>query len=179
MITTNKIPLGQLESEVSQTITNGVTDKAPSEDAVFDALALKQNSFTFSCSLPSSSPADSTTYYFGARPVVLTQNTSANANRFWIPNGYTKIDLVGVAFITTLAGSNENVNLYLRLNDTTDYLIGTFPIISSTTGNPFVFLSPNISGLTSSDFFEFKVVCPAWATNPTSMTTNLFAKISI
>lgn len=38
MITTNKIPTGQVESEVSQTITNGVTDKAPSEDAVFDAL---------------------------------------------------------------------------------------------------------------------------------------------
>lgn len=28
-------------STVSQTITNGVTDKSPSEDAVFDALALK------------------------------------------------------------------------------------------------------------------------------------------
>jgi len=33
---------------ISQTITNGVTDKVPSEDAVFDALALKltQNNFT-------------------------------------------------------------------------------------------------------------------------------------
>lgn len=30
----------------SQTITNGVTDKAPSEDAVFDALALKQDALT-------------------------------------------------------------------------------------------------------------------------------------
>jgi hypothetical protein len=38
MITNNKIPIGQVESEVSQTITNGVTNKAPSEDAVFDAL---------------------------------------------------------------------------------------------------------------------------------------------
>lgn len=28
-------------STVSQTITNGVTDKSPSEDAIFDALALK------------------------------------------------------------------------------------------------------------------------------------------
>jgi hypothetical protein len=43
MITTNKIPIGQVESEVSQTITNGVINKAPSEDAVFDALALKLN----------------------------------------------------------------------------------------------------------------------------------------
>ena len=32
-----------IESQVSQTITNGVTNKAPSENAVFDALALKQN----------------------------------------------------------------------------------------------------------------------------------------
>jgi nitrogen fixation protein len=32
-----------IPSQVSQTITNGVTDKAPSEDAVFDALALKAN----------------------------------------------------------------------------------------------------------------------------------------
>jgi hypothetical protein len=33
-----------IPSQVSQTITNGVTDKAPSEDAVHDALALKANS---------------------------------------------------------------------------------------------------------------------------------------
>ena len=33
-----------IPSQVSQTITDGVTDKAPSEDAVFDALALKANS---------------------------------------------------------------------------------------------------------------------------------------
>jgi hypothetical protein len=32
-----------IESQVSQTITNGVTNKAPSENVVFDALALKQN----------------------------------------------------------------------------------------------------------------------------------------
>ena len=30
-----------IESQVSQIITDGVTDKAPSENAVFDALALK------------------------------------------------------------------------------------------------------------------------------------------
>ncbi len=35
-----------VDSKVSQTITNGVTNKAPSEDAVFDALALKQNTLT-------------------------------------------------------------------------------------------------------------------------------------
>lgn len=34
--------LGYVPAEISQTITNGVTTKSPSEDAVFDALALKQ-----------------------------------------------------------------------------------------------------------------------------------------
>jgi hypothetical protein len=34
-------------ANITQTITNGVTDKAPSEDAVFDALALKANASLF------------------------------------------------------------------------------------------------------------------------------------
>lgn len=36
-------------SNITQTITNGVTDKAPSEDAVYDALALKASSTFIDC----------------------------------------------------------------------------------------------------------------------------------
>ena len=36
-----------VDGKVVQTITNGVTTTAPSQDAVFDALALKQNTLTF------------------------------------------------------------------------------------------------------------------------------------
>jgi hypothetical protein len=36
-------------ANITQTITNGVTDKAPSEDAVFDALALKGSSTFIDC----------------------------------------------------------------------------------------------------------------------------------
>jgi len=39
---------------ITQVITNGVTDKSPSEDAVFDALALKLNTSDFSTSFDSS-----------------------------------------------------------------------------------------------------------------------------
>jgi len=39
----NATQLWKNKSLVSQTITNGVTDKSPSEDAVFDALELKQD----------------------------------------------------------------------------------------------------------------------------------------
>jgi hypothetical protein len=62
MITTNKIPLGQLESEVSQTITNGVINKAPSEDAVFDGLAPKLIGVGY-FDMTSFNPLDATTYY--------------------------------------------------------------------------------------------------------------------
>jgi hypothetical protein len=40
---TNTTSNSYADGKIAQTITNGVTDKAPSEDAVFDALALKQN----------------------------------------------------------------------------------------------------------------------------------------
>jgi len=67
MITTNKISQGQLNSEVSQTITNGVTDKAPSEDAVFDALALKSPYpvAEWYSDATAISPADGGVYYSG------------------------------------------------------------------------------------------------------------------
>lgn len=46
--TTDSLTLnGDEIAKISQTITNGVTDKAPSEDAVFDALAGKQNTIGY------------------------------------------------------------------------------------------------------------------------------------
>ena len=55
-------------ANITQVITNGVTDKAPSEDAVYDALATKRSStyetLVFTGSFSSVNFADSTTYYF-------------------------------------------------------------------------------------------------------------------
>jgi len=51
---------------ISQVITNGVTTKAPSEDAVFDALALKQDLITATLTLTASSTAVATALTFDA-----------------------------------------------------------------------------------------------------------------
>jgi hypothetical protein len=57
-----------LQSNITQTITNGVTDKAPSEDAVFDALA--------SLSIASLTRQEFT-YTTGAQTFTLSQTASA------------------------------------------------------------------------------------------------------
>jgi len=53
------------DGKVSQTITNGIIDKAPSEDAVFDALALKADlnspTFTGNPSAPTPTTGDNDT----------------------------------------------------------------------------------------------------------------------
>jgi len=63
-----------LTSQVSQSITNGVTDKAPSEDAVYDALALKQDSIGYTAedtsNKSSSYTASSTTTYANTKALV-------------------------------------------------------------------------------------------------------------
>ena len=171
MITTNKIPQGQLNSEVSQTITNGVTDKAPSEDAVFDALALKaNNSQQVTLIILSGSPADGLTYFHG-RPVVLTQNTSNTAaNNIYVPTGCTSIKYVSVSYMTQTVGSNESVSSFVRVSNTTDYTISTNIDLSNAI--QFREYTTPITGLTAGvDYLQIKTVCPTWATtNPTSIT---------
>tara|TARA_R110000868_G_scaffold47737_2_gene156071 strand:- start:182 stop:721 length:540 start_codon:yes stop_codon:yes gene_type:complete len=171
MITTNKIPQGQLNSEVSQTITNGVTNKAPSEDAVFDALALKANNLQqVTLIILGGSPADGLTYFHG-RPVVLTQNTSnAAANNIYLPTGCTSIKYVSVSYMTQSVGSNELVSSYVRVSNTTDYTISTNIDLSNQV--QFREYTTPITGLTAGvDYLQIKTVCPTWVTtNPTSIT---------
>ncbi len=54
---------------IEDSITNGVTDKAPSQNAVFDALALKAEAY-------SNYPFNTTTNYFGLFDIVPTISTS-------------------------------------------------------------------------------------------------------
>jgi len=81
------------DGKVTQVITNGVTDKAPSEDAVFDALALKQNIV---------SGVDDTEigYLNGVTSAIQTQlDAKVNKSRFAF-NGKTSI--TGVATETNI-----------------------------------------------------------------------------
>jgi hypothetical protein len=120
-----------IPSQVAQTITNGVTGTAPSQDAVFDALALKQNTLTFD-----TTPVDGSTNPVtsnGVFDALALKENSANkgvANGYAPLNGSTKIDstylpsyvddVVEVANYAALPVTGETGKIYVTLD--TGYL---------------------------------------------------------
>jgi hypothetical protein len=111
-----------------------------------------------------SSPADATTYYFGSLAALAPQ-TTANLARVYIPKAGT----IKVAYIVARAGTvgtNEAWSAYIRKNNTTDYLIQSL----SSTDNPRVWSNTGLSiAVSEGDYFEIKMVCPTWATNPATV----------
>ncbi len=106
------------------------------------------------------SVADLATLYFGN--YAFTAQTSPDTCRIYIPKTGT-IKVAEINVFSTTVGSNENVSLYIRLNNTTDTLIqtrgmGAANALFSNTGL-------NIS-VSAGDYIEIKMVCPTWATNP-------------
>lgn len=107
------------------------------------------------------SPADSTNYYLGAngRPLVSTEGQT----KMYVPKAGTLKVAEVWWFAATVAGSGENISVYFRLNGTTDTLIAT--VGDTASGKRFSNTGLSIA-LAQGDYFEIKVVCPAWATNP-------------
>ena len=113
---------GYTDAKITQTITNGVTDKSPSEDAVFDALALKVSGsgtanlvakFTATGTIANSTITDNGTNVgignasgspaenlevrtTGNAGFAMTRNASTNAARFYFKTGTTYNWSVGV-----------------------------------------------------------------------------------
>jgi hypothetical protein len=61
------------------------------------------------------------------------------------------------------AGTNQNWSLYIRINNTTDYLIATVGVSASE--RIFTNSALNIP-VVAGDYFEIKGVQPTWTTNP-------------
>ena len=61
------------------------------------------------------------------------------------------------------AGSGENVSIYVRLNNTTDYLVAT--VGNTTAYKEFSNTSMSVP-IVSGDFICMKMTTPAWVTNP-------------
>jgi|GEM_PF-5927917 hypothetical protein len=118
------------------------------------------------------SPAASTTYYFGscAKNVI---STVANGNKIF-PTKAGIINIVNV-FVGIGNGSTTSSSIYLRLNNTTDYLI-TNALNTSASG---VNINKTALGLPvngTTDYVEVKWVTPAWGTPPANMfMTEMFS----
>lgn len=113
------------------------------------------------------SPADATTYYLGH---------SLTGFGFYSTDNDAKIEILQTCTIKAVAwkvyvggtlGSNENVTISLRKNDTTD------TALTSTDQWTAALQRGRATGLsiamTAGDFFSIKIVTPTWATNPTSV----------
>lgn len=158
-------------ANIVETITNGVTDKAPSENAVFDALALKIDTSTkfgyaqnFNSGSVSVSTLRNTTYYFGS--IEINALTTTNGiRRVYIPKGGTIKRVSCYIHNQGVLGTGETSTMNLRLNDTTDTVISA-AITTNAVTQVFSNLAMNIS-VADMDFIEIKWPTPNWVTQPT------------
>lgn len=123
----------------------------------------KQAFYTLSGVVDGLNPADATTYYLGS---TLGVPPTAAQNKTYIPRG----GIISMAqvywYAATVAGTNESFSIYVRLNNTTDYLIQA----KSDTNAEKLFDNPNINiPVAVGDYIEIKLVCPTWVTNPTGV----------
>lgn len=107
-----------------------------------------------------SSPADTTPFYFGTKPAAIT--TTAGQNKVYIRKAGT-LKIAEIYTYAGTAGTAESVSMYVRVNNATDYLISTL----SVSANERVFTNSSLSiPLAVGDYIEIKCIPPIWATNP-------------
>lgn len=101
---------------------------------------------------------DNDVMYFGFIP---NRNPSTSEGEAKI---YPPVDCsIRMASITWYSGNaitNENISIYIRVNGTTDYLIAT---IGSTDLIKIFSNTAMEINMVVGDYFEIKVVCPAWS----------------
>jgi hypothetical protein len=118
-----------------------------------------------------SSPADTTAFYFGYKPAAIT--TTAGQNKIYIRKPGT-LKIAELYTYAGTAGTAEAVSMYVRVNNTTDYLISTLSVAASER----IFTNSALSiPLAAGDYFEIKCVPPIWVTNPLTWVTGGYVYI--
>lgn len=107
-----------------------------------------------------SSPTDAQTVYFGMLPKAPI--TTADVSKIYIPVA-CRIKRAEIYCYSGTAGTAEAWSLYVRVNNTTDYLIATLSVSQSE--RKFQNAALDIP-LAAGDYVEIKGVQPTWATNP-------------
>lgn len=131
--------------------------------------SVKPNTFTMDLGFTAFGPADATTYYFGAITPTAAPTTTAAIRTCKIPVNATLVGAVINCAALGGAGSGESTSMYVRLNNTTDITLST-AVLYNATNTQFVITGLN-SVVTTSDYFEIKMVTPTWVTNPSTTAT--------
>jgi len=120
--------------------------------------------YTIPITFSSSDPGDLQTLYFGmvGSPMM---TTPGNFKIYFPTKGrITKIMLS--TYSNLGAGTAEDISVYFRLNNTTEWLVQLVALATGT--REYINRNLNIP-VTTADYGEMKMVCPTWGTNPTGM----------
>jgi hypothetical protein len=107
--------------------------------------------------------ADATIYYFGS--LGLAPQTTAGNCRIYVPKAGTIKTAYVYAFAGT-AGSAENWQMIVRVNNTTDVAVQT--LASNSANRVWANAGLNTSVVVG-DYFEFKSAAVTWVTNPANL----------
>ena len=132
---------------------------------------LNSKGYTLIGGTSATSPADSTTYFFGgvqSQGLLSAENVTT---KMPIPKTGT-IKSVQLSFINSGA-TTESSTMLLRLNATTDYTISTTTDMSSSLVANYALSIP----VTQGDTFCFKWTTPAWVTNPANLRFHIVVYI--
>ena len=104
--------------------------------------------------------------YFGNNAKSAT--TTAGRNKVYIRQSGTITSAELYSYCITAAGTNENISVYIRLNNTTDYLVQTVGSASAER----IFSNTGLDiAVVAGDYFEIKMVTPAsFSTAPQGFT---------
>lgn len=108
-------------------------------------------------------PSDATTYYVGMMANLNLSETSADEQRVYFLNNGKITSATFLWNARTTAGTSEDISVYIRINNTTDYLIET--IGDANAKKVFNNASLDID-VSVDDYFEIKIVTPTWSTDP-------------
>jgi hypothetical protein len=111
------------------------------------------------------SPGDGDTGYVGGTYGTGVGATSGRARVYF--NAPGTVTIARLIVRVGVLGTNEAVSVYIRHNNTTDYLISNAVDLSQTATQ---YSKTDLAiAVVAGDFYEIKIVCPTFATNPTSV----------
>lgn len=142
--------------------TIAISSNTTAVSAFNKANTISNTSYSIAGSLQKSSFANGTTYYFGCHPQT-TLSTTADIHRVYIPKSGT-ITRIYFSILNNagVQGAPTNVPIYLRLNNTTDYLAVNAVLNMASSAAAYNVNSASIT-VSSGDYFEFKQVSPTWS----------------
>ncbi len=126
--------------------------------------------YTLALQCAPTNPAASTTYYFGASPNVVMW--TASIAKQYIPQAGTIVYADLPMNDNGLDASAGTYSLWIRLNNTTDYLV-TNTMNNASGATPFYFHGALNIPVVQGDYIEAKLTTPAWGTAPQGTTLSI------